>query len=261
MGVPPRGWLIAVATAMQESMLKNLDFGDGDSLGLFQQRPSAGWGTPAEVTNPQYASRKFYEGLLQVPGWPNLRLTEAAQRVQASAFPDAYQKWESDAQLLVSRVAGAAVTPTTLQQCPVDFGSPASKPVGAVGDFLRIAHEQVGDPYVYAATGPDAFDCSGLIVFAWKQAGYRLSVRTAEQMRRISTPVTRGQEQPGDLVFSQFNTPRVPGGAGHVGIVLKKGLLLEAPRTGLNVRTRPYDSGDPQLRFGRLPEAKLRPVA
>jgi cell wall-associated NlpC family hydrolase len=261
MDVPPRGWVIATATAMQESTLKNLNFGDRDSLGLFQQRPSAGWGTPTQITSPQYASRKFYEGLLQVPGWPTMRLTDAAQRVQVSAFPEAYQKWENDAETLVSKVGfnGSGVVPKVLQECPVDLGP--SKPAGAVGDFLRIALEQVGDPYVYAAIGPDSFDCSGLIVFSWKQAGYKMPVRTAEQMRQISTPIPAGQEQPGDLIFSVFNSPRVPGGAGHVQIVVKKGLLLEAPHTGLDVRTRPYDSNDPEIRFGRLPQSKLKPVS
>ncbi|MBO0871457.1 MAG: hypothetical protein J2P15_23125, partial [Micromonosporaceae bacterium] len=81
--VPPRGWVIAVATALQESSLHNLGnlgpHNDHDSLGLFQQRPSQGWGTPAQVMDPAYASRRFYQKLLTVPGWQSLPLTEAAQ--------------------------------------------------------------------------------------------------------------------------------------------------------------------------------------
>lgn len=102
MGVPERGWVTAVATAMQESGLRNLNFGDRDSLGLFQQRPSMGWGTPAQVRDPAYAARKFYDGLLKVPGWDRLPVTRAAQAVQRSGFPSAYAKWENAATQVVT---------------------------------------------------------------------------------------------------------------------------------------------------------------
>ncbi len=110
--VPPRGWVIAVATAMQESRLTNLgDLGsrnDHDSLGLFQQRPSAGWGTPAQVMNPEYAATKFYTKLVTVDGWQSMPLTKAAQRVQISAYPNAYAKHEPAASKLVNAVSGGA---------------------------------------------------------------------------------------------------------------------------------------------------------
>lgn len=93
-GLPERAVVIALATALQESGLRNLDYGDRDSLGLFQQRPSSGWGSPAQVQDPVYAAGKFYDGLVQVPGWETGRLTEIAQSVQRSAFPEAYQKHE-----------------------------------------------------------------------------------------------------------------------------------------------------------------------
>lgn len=102
MGVPARGWTVALATAMQESTLRNLDHGDRDSLGLFQQRPSQGWGTPAQVTDPRYAARKFFEGLLKVHGWDRLPVTVAAQAVQRSGFPSAYAKWEAKAAQVVA---------------------------------------------------------------------------------------------------------------------------------------------------------------
>jgi len=105
MGVPARGWVIAVATAMQESGLRNLgDLGehnDHDSVGLFQQRPSQGWGTPQQLMDPRYAAGKFYQKLLTISGWQSMPLTEAAQAVQTSAYPDAYQRWEADATELV----------------------------------------------------------------------------------------------------------------------------------------------------------------
>ncbi|MGY1639973.1 hypothetical protein ACI782_02435 [Geodermatophilus sp. SYSU D00703] len=93
-GLPQRAVVIALATAMQESGLRNLDYGDRDSLGLFQQRPSQGWGTPTQVQDPAYAAGKFYDGLVRVPGWETRRLTDAAQLVQLSGFPEAYQKHE-----------------------------------------------------------------------------------------------------------------------------------------------------------------------
>jgi hypothetical protein len=93
-GLPERAVVIALATAMQESRLRNLDYGDRDSLGLFQQRPSQGWGTPAQVQDPVYAAGKFYDGLVQVPDWEAMRLTDAAQLVQRSGFPEAYQQHE-----------------------------------------------------------------------------------------------------------------------------------------------------------------------
>lgn len=112
MNVPARGLIIAVATAMQESELRNLGHlgkkNDHDSQGLFQQRPSKGWGTVQQITDPEHASRKFYESLLTVNGWATLPLTTAAQRVQRSAFPNAYAKHEQRAARLVGALTGGA---------------------------------------------------------------------------------------------------------------------------------------------------------
>lgn len=101
MGLPPRAAVIALATAQQESWLRNLGWGDRDSLGLFQQRPSMGWGSPSQVRNPEYAARAFYNVLKDVDGWERLPLTVAAQRVQRSAFGWAYARWELMAARLV----------------------------------------------------------------------------------------------------------------------------------------------------------------
>jgi murein DD-endopeptidase MepM/ murein hydrolase activator NlpD len=110
--VPPRGWLIAIATALQESRLRNLpnlgQNNDHDSVGLFQQRPSQGWGTVAQIIDPAYSSRKFYEKMLQVENWETRALTDVAQAVQRSAFPDAYAKHELFASLIVNTLAGGA---------------------------------------------------------------------------------------------------------------------------------------------------------
>jgi hypothetical protein len=103
-GLPDRAIVIALATAQQESRLRNLDYGDRDSLGLFQQRPSAGWGSPAEVQDPVYAAGKFFDHLVRVPDWETGDLTTVADAVQRSAFPLAYRQWTEFAQTLAVAV-------------------------------------------------------------------------------------------------------------------------------------------------------------
>jgi hypothetical protein len=112
-GISDRGVVIALATAMQESDLYNLDYGDRDSLGLFQQRPSQDWGEDWEVMDPRYAAGAFYDALLRVPGWESMRLTEAAQAVQRSAYPEAYQKWAEAAQVVGEALVGTHETAVT----------------------------------------------------------------------------------------------------------------------------------------------------
>jgi hypothetical protein len=132
-GVAPRGWVIAVAAAMQESSLHNLPYGDRDSAGLFQQRPSMGWGSFAQVTNPVYATTAFYggpdvppanTGLLDVPGWEQMPITQAAQAVQRSGYPDAYAARADQATVLVHQLAGAET------QCPESGRSAGCPPTG-----------------------------------------------------------------------------------------------------------------------------------
>ncbi|WP_324499520.1 hypothetical protein [Nocardioides sp.] len=105
-GLPPRAASIALATAMQESKLRNLEHGDRDSVGLFQQRPSQGWGTRAQILNPVYATNAFYDALESIDGYEGMRITEAAQEVQRSAYPEAYAKHEADARALASALTG-----------------------------------------------------------------------------------------------------------------------------------------------------------
>lgn len=114
-GVPDQGIVIALAAAAQESGLRNVRYGDRDSLGLFQQRPSTGWGTPEQVLDPARATLAFYggagnpnpgrtRGLLDIPGWRSMSVTQAAQAVQLSAFPDAYAKWEASARAWLAQL-------------------------------------------------------------------------------------------------------------------------------------------------------------
>ena len=99
-GLPHHAVTIALAAALQESQLQNLPGGDRDSVGLFQQRPSQGWGTAAQLQDPRYAAVAFFRGLRLVPGWSTMAVTDAAQRVQRSATPQAYARWEAEARVL-----------------------------------------------------------------------------------------------------------------------------------------------------------------
>ena len=107
---------IAIATTFQETGLRNIDYGDRDSLGLFQQRPLTDWGTLAQVTDPVLASEAFYgvaahtnnPGLLDIKGWQSMSVTQAAQAVQRSGFPTAYAKWDDEARIIVASVGAAA---------------------------------------------------------------------------------------------------------------------------------------------------------
>jgi hypothetical protein len=105
-GMPARAASIALATAYQESKIRNIEHGDRDSLGLFQQRPSQGWGTKEEILDPVHATNAFYDELEEVEGYEDMEITEAAQEVQRSAFPDAYADHEADGRAIASAMTG-----------------------------------------------------------------------------------------------------------------------------------------------------------
>jgi hypothetical protein len=105
--LPARAATIALAAALQESKLNNVEYGDRDSVGLFQQRPSQGWGSAGQILDPRYAAGKFFDALVKVPGWERMKLTVAAQAVQQSAHPTAYQQWEDQAGVLAVAFTGA----------------------------------------------------------------------------------------------------------------------------------------------------------
>lgn len=144
-GMPERAVTIALATALQESGLRNLDHGDRDSLGLFQQRPSMGWGTAEQIMDPVYAAGKFYEHLAEVPGYSRLPLTVAAQEVQRSGFPQAYAKHEPDATVLMGALTGresAALTCTVAKNAqPGDPSRVREELRGAFGDGVVAARQ------------------------------------------------------------------------------------------------------------------------
>lgn len=272
--VPKRGQIVALATAMQESRLRNLASGDRDSLGLFQQRPSMGWGTAEQIRDPVYASERFYKALLKVKGWQQMTVTQAAQAVQKSGFPDAYAQWEPLATALQKAIAatfpgGEKDKPAKDGDASKDTKAPASGcgpaedgssygriPEGSVPKGYTIpkdadpkAHKaidwamhQLGTMYQWggsctAAHGPDPMgrcDCSSLMQQAYAKAGVQLTRTTYTQVNE-GKAVSPDKLQPGDLIFSRGTAQRPE----HVGMFMGAGLVIEAPKTGKPVRITP----------------------
>ncbi len=105
-GLPPRAASIAMATVYQETGIRNLDYGDRDSVGLFQQRPSQGWGTEKQLMDPFYSTGKFYDALVKIDNWRTDDINDVAQKVQRSGHPEAYRDHEADARVLASALTG-----------------------------------------------------------------------------------------------------------------------------------------------------------
>ncbi|MEV3999112.1 C40 family peptidase [Streptomyces halstedii] len=259
MNIPARGQVIALATALQESALRNLDGGDRDSLGLFQQRPSQGWGTREQILDPVYASTKFYKALEALKDWERMPLTIAAQKVQKSAFPDAYAEHEPLATALQQAIAPTLGGTTAssaadvafagagcITQTGTDYGNiPAgSLPKGyqipltatpQARNAIRWALGQLGTPYQWggSCTNPhgtnprDRCDCSSLVQRAYGTAGISISRTTYEQIYD-GRPAQPTALQPGDLVFTVGSADRPE----HVSMYIGDGLVVHAPRPG-----------------------------
>ena len=242
--VPSYGWVIAVATAMQESSLVNIPHGDRDSVGLFQQR--AAWGSTPERMDPVQSARMFYTGgrggqpgLLDIAGFESMNLTEAAQAVQRSAFPSAYAKWEA----LAVQVVGE---PSVLSSACYSAASAMDGTAG--GEAVRAAIRWLGTPYSWGGgtiNGPGegfgrgagivGFDCSSLTQYAWHQAGARIPrVASAQAAALPSVGLDPAAWRAGDLVF--FHAPGDPATFfHHVGMYDGQGGMIHTPRTGLTV--------------------------
>ena len=242
MNIPPRGQIIAVAVADEESRLMRLantnvpesmslphdGVGhDHTSVGLFQQLNS--WGSAQQRLDATWSAQQFYTHLLRVPNWQSLPLTVAAQTVQVSAFPNAYAPYEPVATQLVT---GASVSGGTVQAaaCAGPNGTGSALPVsGVVAQVLAFARSKIGLPYQWGGTGNPSYDCSGLAQAAYASAGISLP-RTTSQQINVGTPVARDQLRPGDLVFPD---------PGHVQIYSGNGNIIEAPTTGELLREVP----------------------
>ena len=156
--LPARAVSIALATAYQESKIRNLDHGDRDSLGIFQQRPSMGWGTPKQVRDPYYATNAFYDALVKIPNYQSMRITEAAQKVQRSGFPEAYEDHAIDARALASVLTG--YSPGGLFTCvvhdPSERGSGDRVIRRVQRAFGELDIERTGSRQDVALTLPDS---------------------------------------------------------------------------------------------------------
>jgi len=269
-----RAGVVAVATALTESGLRNLDHGDRDSLGLFQQRAS--WGPAAIRLNPVAATDLFLTALAVVPHWELLPITVASDQVQHSAFPSAVARWEPLASALVTanwpvNVANATpqATPATAprvlgaaaQDCPGQGGEGASG-VGGGGltmlppgfavptqtqqaNVVRFALAQLGKPYLWGGVGPDAWDCSGLTMAAWAAAGVPLPRTTFQQVLAGNPVPSTAALKPGDLIFiaGSDGTPSNPGHVGlYIGLVSDVPFLVHAPQTGKTVEIKPIST-------------------
>lgn len=285
MKIPARGQIVALATALQESGLRNLTYGDRDSLGLFQQRPSQGWGTANQILDPVHASTKFYEGLEKVPGWQSLSIAQAAQAVQKSGFPGAYAKWEPLATALQKAISPLLSKAGTTSPSPASSGSPAPSTAGGcttggdgtdfgtippgavpagykipaaapakVRTAIRWALGQLDTPYQWGGRctdshGPDPMgrcDCSSLMQQSYKAAGVTLTRTTYTQVKE-GKPVSVGALRPGDLLFTE-GSAEVPE---HVGMFIGHGLIINAPHTGDVVRIATLASWKPQILAAR----------
>ncbi|WP_409496855.1 M23 family metallopeptidase [Amycolatopsis sp. cmx-11-12] len=173
MNVPEQGWVIAVATALTESRLKNLNYGDRDSVGLFQQRPSQGWGTVAQIMDPTYSSEQFYRHLLALPNWQNMPVTVAAQTVQRSGFPDRYAKFEPAARQIVGAVQGATCTTgATTDDWTIPTSGTCTSKFGYRGSEFHKGLDigtPIGTPILAAN--------SGTVISSGPASGYGLWVR------------------------------------------------------------------------------------
>ncbi|MFD4505326.1 C40 family peptidase [Streptomyces sp. NPDC058457] len=275
MNIPARGQIVALATALQESGLRNLTYGDRDSLGLFQQRPSQGWGTANEILDPVHASTKFYEGLEKVSGWQSLSIAQAAQAVQKSGFPEAYAKWEPLATALQEAIApllqkagGPSPSPSpsgstdasaqslsTAGDCsadgdgtgfgtipagalPADYKIPDTAPT-KVKTAIRWALGQLGTSYQWGGSCTDSHGkdaMGGCDCSSLMQQAYKAAGVTVS--RTTYTQVKEGKAVSVDALRpgDLLFTEGTAAVPEHVGMAIGHGLVVHAPHTGDVVR-------------------------
>src|SRR4051794_35860207 len=232
--IPARGQLIAIMTAITESSLRVLsntsaypesgnlpndgDGSDHDSVGLFQQRPAAGWGNVENLMDPVWSSRAFYggpsgpnngspRGLLDIDGWQSMDPGAAAQAVQVSAYPDRYAVNQPIAEKVLTTLSGVSLSSELACAQPA-ADVPPNLPPGFAGDFIKAAASQLGKPYVWGGgnfDGPTGggFDCSGLVLYAAYQTSggrIRLPHYSGDQIH-VGQGIAWSDKRPGDLIF------------------------------------------------------------
>lgn len=229
--VGPAGITVAITAAYTESTLHNVPGGDASSVGLFQQQAS--WGTAAQRTNAPMAADWFYGQLGAIANWGTMAPGDAAQAVERSAYPGRYAPNVPMAQALTAALVGS---------CASAGGTAAGQAV------IAAAQQALGARYLWGGTTLAGLDCSGLVFWSYNHAGQKIPRLTAAGYQQVATPVLAGQQQPGDLVFSE---PNGAGQAGHVGLVLNTTTGIFAPHAGTVVQYQPL-AGRDTLGYGRL---------
>jgi cell wall-associated NlpC family hydrolase len=278
--LPPRAAQIAVATAMQESSLRNLNYGDAagpGSRGLYQQQIQF-YGVTVP-TDPVLATKAFLSQVVAIPNWQLLPLTQVAATVQRprTDLRGAYAQWEGAASTLVQRfwpgaAGGIGAQSGTVLAAPCAGNGGAGLPGASTGAIpagyqlpttgqgaaaVRFAVAQVGKPYVWGGVGPNGYDCSGLMLKAWAAAGVAIP-RTSQAQSQSGTPVPGLADlQPGDLLFiaGADGSPASPGHVGmYIGATAGVAYLVQAPQTGQSVQV------DPLSRWKNVIVAIRRPL-
>jgi hypothetical protein len=177
-GLPTRAVTIALTTAYQESGIRNLDYGHADSIGLFQQRPSKGWGTVKQIMDPYYSSGKFYSALLGVKNWRTRDINDVAQAVQRSAYPDAYRKHVSKAQALAAALTGVQPAGLTCKA-----GSPAKADAAGLAALL---HKSLADEVKVTRTEKGLIVQGSTQQRAWAAAAFAVAYSDAYGVARVT---------------------------------------------------------------------------
>jgi hypothetical protein len=205
-GLPPRAASIAMATVYQETGIRNLDGGDRDSVGLFQQRPSQGWGTPKQLQDPYYATGKFYDALVKVDDWESDDINDVAQKVQRSGYPEAYRDHETDGRILASTLTGQTVRGfTCLERSGSDGDARAlvtslNKTFGSTGadrdgSVVTVEADSVKLAWAYASYAVANSEAFGLVTAdvggkRWSTATYDLPAWVDAEPKTSATTVT-----------------------------------------------------------------------
>ncbi len=182
-GLPTQAVVVALATSLQESKLQNLPGGDRDSLGLFQQRPSQGWGSAGQIADQRYAANAFYTALVKVPNWQTMRVTDAAQAVQHSATPEAYQRWAGDADVLARALAGDA---SGAVACVVS-AAPQQRGAAAANELISGMRLDWGDVGAFRSNDVVGVDLSVTDARAgWRYAHWLVAHAEPRGVKRVS---------------------------------------------------------------------------
>ncbi len=192
-GLPPRAATIAIATALQESKLRNLSYGDLDSVGLFQQRPSMGWGLRAQLLDPVYAANAFYDALVKVKGYESMEITKVAQAVQRSAAPEAYAQHETEGRVLASNLTGHS---------PGALGCRLEPPatVGNATSLQSQLQRQLG--LTATRRGTDLVVTATDATHAWAVGEWAVAKAEATGIRAVSVGPRRWTRSPTDSAWS-----------------------------------------------------------